>query len=162
MRISGNKSGRFYLRICPFSITVLLSNKSLILGILLQTIRLPEHYTVLAPDGSEIRELVQTNMGSMVHCALPPGAVSKPVSHRTVEEVWYFISGFGQVWRKFKDKESITEVEQGISLTIETGTHFQFRNTSPDETLNFIITTMPPWPGPDEAYSVPGRWPAHT
>ena len=98
----------------------------------------------------------------MVHCALPPGAVSKPVSHRTVEEVWYFLSGRGQVWRKSGDDEVVTDVEPGVSLTIETGTHFQFRNTSPDETLCFIITTMPPWPGPDEAYAVPGCWATDT
>ena len=95
----------------------------------------------------------------MVHCTLPPSAVSKPVSHRTVEEVWYFLSGRGQVWRKSGDEETITEVEPGLSLTIETGTHFQFRNTSSDEDLRFLITTMPPWPGPNEAYTVHGRWP---
>ena len=94
----------------------------------------------------------------MVHCTLPPGAVSEPVRHRTVEEVWYFISGHGRVWRKSESAESVTEVERGVSLTIETGTSFQFRNDSPDEPLAIIIVTMPPWPGPDEAYPVPGRW----
>ena len=128
----------------------------------MQTVRLPKLYTVLAPDGSEIRELVQVSRGSMVHCTLPPGAVSKPVSHRTVEEVWYFLSGRGQVWRKSGGDESVMDVESGVSLTIETGTHFQFRNTSPDEPLSFIITTMPPWPGPDEAYQVTGHWPTDT
>ncbi|MCY4651777.1 MAG: cupin domain-containing protein [Dehalococcoidia bacterium] len=128
-------------------------------GIPLQTATLPDDYTVLAPDGSEIRELVQTSKGSLVHCTLPPGAVSCPVSHRTVDEVWYFISGYGQVWRKSDRDEAVTDVERGISLTIETGTHFQFRNVSSDEPLTFIITTMPPWPGHDEAYPVPGRWP---
>ena len=128
-------------------------------GIPLQTATLPDDYTVLAPDGSEIRELVQTSRGSLVHCTLPPGAVSYPVSHRTVDEVWYFISGHGQVWRKSGRDEAVTDVERGISLTIETGTHFQFRNVSSDEPLTFIITTMPPWPGHDEAYPVPGRWP---
>ena len=95
----------------------------------------------------------------MVHCTLPHGAVSKPVSHRTVEEVWYFLSGRGQVWRKSDGDESVMDVGSGVSLTIETGTHFQFRNTSSDEPLSFIITTMPPWPGPEEAYPVTGHWP---
>ena len=129
-------------------------------GIPLQTALLPEECTVLAPDGSEIRELVQSSRGSLVHCTLPPGAVSGPVSHRTVEEVWYFLSGRGQVWRKSEDHESVENVERGVSLTIETGTHFQFRNDSSIEPLEFIITTMPPWPGPDEAYPVPGLWTA--
>ena len=128
----------------------------------MRTVRLSERHTVLAPDGSEIRELVQTSRGSMVHCALPPGGVSGPVAHRTVEEVWYFISGRGQVWRKSDGDETVVDVEPGVSLTIETGTRFQFRNSSPEEDLRFIITTMPPWPGPDEAYPVPGNWPAQT
>ena len=43
------------------------------------------------------------------------------------------------------------------SLTIEVGTHFQFRNTG-DEPLCIVITTMPPWPGEHEAAPVAGRW----
>ena len=131
-------------------------------GVAMQTARLPEDYTVLAPDGSEIRELVQTSGGSMVHCTLPPGAVSMAVAHRTVEEVWHFISGRGRVWRKSGDREMVTDAEPGVSLTIETGTHFQFRNDSTDAPLRFIITTMPPWPGADEAYPVAGRWATRT
>ena len=51
----------------------------------------------LAPDGSEIRLLSETSHGSMVHCTLNPGEVSAPVAHRSVEEVWYFLEGTGQV-----------------------------------------------------------------
>ena len=59
----------------------------------MDTLRLPHEYTVLAPDGSEIRELVSVNGGSMAHCRLPRGATSMAVKHRAVEEVWYFIQG---------------------------------------------------------------------
>ena len=124
----------------------------------MQTVRLPAKHDVLAPDGSEIRELVQTSRGSMVHCTLPPGGVSKAVAHRTVEEVWHFISGRGQVWRKSGDDESVVDVEAGVSLSVETGAHFQFRNVSTEDELRFVITTMPPWPGPDEAYPVADYW----
>lgn len=62
--------------------------------------RLSNDYDTLAPDGSEIRLLSATSRGSMVHCTLNPGEVSLPVAHRTVEEVWYFLDGAGQVWRK--------------------------------------------------------------
>jgi len=44
-----------------------------------------------------------------------------------------------------------------LSMSIEVGTHFQFRNIG-DENLCFIITTMPPWSGEDEAYRVPDFW----
>ena len=51
----------------------------------------------IAPDGSEIRLLTETSRGSMVHCTLNPGELSAPVAHRSVEEVWYFLEGTGQV-----------------------------------------------------------------
>jgi len=118
---------------------------------------LPDEYTVLAPDGSEIRELVAVKGGSMVHCTLPPGTVSLAVAHRTVEEVWFFLKGRGQVWRKNDERETVVDVEPGSSLTIELGSHFQFRNTG-NEDLCFVIVTMPPWSGNDEAVRVQDYW----
>ncbi|MDA0768660.1 MAG: hypothetical protein O2821_00375 [Chloroflexi bacterium] len=75
---------------------------------------LSNDYTALAPDGSEIRELVQVSGGSMVHCALPVGATSMAVAHRTVDEVWYVVGGRGQVWRKRGDQESVVEAMPGV------------------------------------------------
>ena len=118
---------------------------------------LPEDHDVLAPDGSEIRELLATRRGSMVHCALPQGATSGAVSHRNVEEIWYFLQGAGQVWRKRGDRETVVDVEPGVCVSIEPGTHFQFRNTGSGP-LRFIIVTMPPWPGEHEAVHVQGYW----
>ena len=113
----------------------------------------------LAPDGSEIRLLSETSRGSMVHCSLNPGEVSAPVAHRTVEEVWYFLEGTGQVWRRHGEEERIVDVAPGGSLSIPVGAHFQFRATG-DAPLRFVIVTMPPWPGHDEAFPVAGYWPA--
>ena len=123
----------------------------------MKTTRLPDEYTAMAPDGSEIRELLATSRGSMVHCTLPVGVASQAVSHKTVEEIWYFVQGRGQVWRKNGDSETVVDVGPGICLNIETGTHFQFRNTGDDE-LCFIIVTMPPWPGEQEAARVEDYW----
>ena len=120
--------------------------------------RLAIEHDTLAPDGSEIRLLSATSRGSMVHCTLKPGEVSLPVAHRTVEEVWYFLEGTGQVWRKYGGEERVVDVVPGVSLSIPVGAHFQFRTTG-DRPLRFLIVTMPPWPGEDEAYRVPGRWP---
>ncbi len=120
--------------------------------------QLPKDYDTLAPDGSEIRLLTQATRGSMVHCTLQPGEVSAPVAHRTVEEVWYCLSGAGQVWRRQGDSERVVDVGPGASLAIPVGAHFQFKATG-DTPLRFIIVTMPPWPGAHEAYPVPGRWP---
>ncbi|MDE2858843.1 MAG: cupin domain-containing protein [Chloroflexota bacterium] len=118
-----------------------------------------DDYDALAPDGSEIRLLHQLEGASVVHCTLPVGAVSIPVTHRTVEEIWYFLGGQGQVWRAQGSREQVLDARPGVSLTIPLGTHFQFRNTG-DVPLEFVIMTTPPWPGEDEAIVLEaGCWP---
>jgi mannose-6-phosphate isomerase-like protein (cupin superfamily) len=44
-------------------------------------------------------------------------------------------------------------------VSIPAGTHFQFR-ADRSGPLAAVGVTMPPWPGTDEAYEVPGAWPA--
>ena len=123
-----------------------------------ETKSLPGNFDYLAPDKSEIRLLLTTKGGGLCHCTLPPGQVSTAVTHQTVEEIWYFLQGQGEVWRKQGDQEGgVTEVKPGICLTIPLGTHFQFRNTG-EENLCFVIATMPPWPGVDEAEKVEEYW----
>ena len=123
-----------------------------------ETKNLPHEYDTLAPDGSEIRLLHTMTGGALVHCTLPVGGISKPIYHRTIEEIWYFLNGHGQVWRKQSDTETVIDVQQGISLTIPTGAHFQFRTVG-DVPLQFIIAGTPPWPGPDEAVMLDkGKW----
>ena len=122
---------------------------------------LPSDRDTIAPDGSEIRLLASASRGSMVHCTLDPGEVSAPVAHRTVEEIWFVLEGFGQVWRRQGEVERVVDVAPGASLSIPVGAHFQFRATG-DLPLKLLIVTMPPWPGDDEAYRVTGRWPTTT
>ena len=43
-------------------------------------------------------------------------------------------------------------------MSIPTGAAFQFRNTG-EAPLIFVIATMPPWPGMDEAVRVKDFWP---
>lgn len=111
----------------------------------------------IAPDGSEVRILAATARGSMSHFTLPAGKISIAVAHRTVEEVWFFTAGQGRLWRKNETAEEIVQILPGLSISIPTGTHFQFRNDGAD-ILTAIGTTMPPWPGENEAYSVTGIW----
>jgi mannose-6-phosphate isomerase-like protein (cupin superfamily) len=114
---------------------------------------------VIAPDGCEVRILAATPRGSMAHFTLGPGEVSRAVAHRTVEEVWYFLSGQGRMWRRCGEQEEVVEVVPGVSLSIPLGTRFQLRNDGRDP-LAAVAVTMPPWPGEDEAYFVEGAWPA--
>ncbi|WP_421694341.1 cupin domain-containing protein [Aestuariivirga sp.] len=112
---------------------------------------------VMAPDGSEVRILAATARGSMAQFTLPAGAISKAVAHRSVEEVWLVTEGTGRMWRKLGAAEEVVELRPGLSISIPTGTHFQFRNDG-DGPLHCVGVTMPPWPGMDEAYEVTGPW----
>ena len=93
----------------------------------------------------------------MIHFELAPNRTSKAVTHRTVEEIWYFVSGRGQVWRKQNEHATVVDVYPGLSLTIPLGTQFQFRSLG-NEPLAAIGVTMPPWPGDSEAKLVKGEW----
>jgi len=118
---------------------------------------LPKKKNYRAPDGSEIRLLLDVAGGGLAHCTMPVGNVSHAVRHKTVEEIWYFISGRGQVWRKRKGRVRVVNVYPRLCLTIPSDTEFQFRNTG-DEALSFLIATIPRWPGKQEAVPVRGRW----
>ena len=106
-----------------------------------------------------MRTLLALAGGSVAHFTLTAGGTSAAVAHRTVEEIWFFLRGRGEMWRRQDGREEIVAVEPGVSLTIPLGTAFQFRSTD-DEPLAFLAVTMPPWPGAEEAYAVAGRWQA--
>ncbi len=118
---------------------------------------LPEAFDLRAPDGSEIRLLPVLAGGSMVHCRLPPGGVTKPVAHRSVEELWYVLAGRGELWRAQEDREEVVPLLPHSAHTIPLGARFQFRNVG-DGPLDILIVTMPPWPGEEEAVAVEGPW----
>ena len=121
------------------------------------TMPLPAERTVAAPDGSDVRVLLALPRGSMAHFTLAPGEVATAAQHRSVEEIWYVLSGRGEMWRRQADREEVVPVEGGVSLTIPVGTAFQFRSIGA-EPLRIVGITMPPWPGDGEAVIVPGHW----
>lgn len=123
------------------------------------TSRLPEARDVVAPDGSDVRILLQLGRGGMAHFELAAGRISRAVAHHSVDEIWYVLRGHGQMWRRQAEREETVPLEPGTCVSIPAGTHFQFRSTSADP-LAAVGVTMPPWPGQDEAYEVPGPWPA--
>lgn len=112
----------------------------------------------IAPDGSEIRLLIGQGHGaalaSLCEVTLPAGQISRPVWHRTVEEVWYVLEGQGRVWRcpPDADPEAVgsVEVRAGSAMAIPTGWRFQFQ-AGKAQALRFLCYTTPPWPGPAEA-----------
>ena len=63
------------------------------------------------------------------------------------------------MWRQQDGREEVVTLEPGVRLTIPLGTRFQFRATGPVP-LAAVAVTLPPWPGPDEASEVAGKWEA--
>ena len=124
-----------------------------------ETLALPAEPSVVAPDGTLGRILLKLPGGSFAHFTLPAGATSHAVQHRTVEEIWFFLSGRGEVWRRNAAGEAIVAALPGLSITIPLGAAFQFRALG-DEPLVFVAVTMPPWPGDGEAFVVEGPWAA--
>jgi mannose-6-phosphate isomerase-like protein (cupin superfamily) len=121
------------------------------------TTSLPAARDAVAPDGSEVRLLAGLAGGGMAHFQLGSGQVSRAVTHRTVEEIWFFLSGRGQMWRRQDAEATITDVHAGVCLTIPRGTRFQFRALG-EQPLAAVAVTMPPWPGETEAVIVEGVW----
>lgn len=120
---------------------------------------LPAQPTVVAPDGSDVRVLLQLAGGSMAHFQLAPGQVSAAVQHRSVEELWYVVEGRGRMWRRQDGREAVIDLVPGLCLSIPLGTAFQFRAAA-DAPLAAVAVTLPPWPGDGEAMPIEGPWPA--
>lgn len=122
-----------------------------------ETKQLPGVRDVVAPDGSDVRVLLGLKGGGMAHFQLAPGTTSAAVEHKTVEEIWYFLSGSGEMWRRQGSHEETVAVGPGVCLTVPLGTRFQFRSFGPDP-LAAVAVTMPPWPGEGEASAAEGAW----
>ena len=120
---------------------------------------LPAKPDAIALDGSNVRILLELAGGGMAHFELGAGETSTAVAHRTIEEIWFFLSGCGEMWRKQNQREEIVPVHAGVCITIPIETHFQFRAFG-HEPLVAVAVTMPPWPGKSEAYVVDGKWEA--
>jgi mannose-6-phosphate isomerase-like protein (cupin superfamily) len=123
----------------------------------METKRLPPQRDAVAPDGSDVRILLGVRAGGMAHFELPANETSVAVAHKTVEEIWYFVQGRGEMWRKLGDDEHVVEVGAEVCINIPVGTSFQFRSFG-DQPLAAVAVTIPPWPGSGEATIVRGPW----
>jgi mannose-6-phosphate isomerase-like protein (cupin superfamily) len=122
-----------------------------------ETMRLPEGWNEIAPDGSKVRVLLGLDRGGMAHFELSPGETSTAEIHPGFDEIWYILSGRGEMWRKSDDTENVVELESGVNITIPANTMFQFRAIG-EEPLKILGVTMPPWTGPESVESVEGLW----
>jgi len=75
-----------------------------------ETKRLPADPTSVAADGSDVRVLLALAGGSMAHFQLAAGRISRAVTHRTIEELWFVVSGPSRMWRRQGEREEIVEL----------------------------------------------------
>jgi mannose-6-phosphate isomerase-like protein (cupin superfamily) len=123
----------------------------------MKTRPLPSTPDASSPAGAQIRYLMESATGNMIHSTVPPGQVNRATVHATVNEFWYVLSGKGEIWRRDGEGEQTVVMEPGVSIDIPTGTAFQYRCNG-SEPLRFICIAMPPWPGDMEATFVEGPW----
>jgi mannose-6-phosphate isomerase-like protein (cupin superfamily) len=110
---------------------------------------LPATPTATAPDGSDVRVLLDLPHGGLAHFEFPAGQTSPVVRHRTVSELWYVVSGSGSMWLS-GGPDSGRAVRPGVCIRIPVGTSFQVK-ADRGEPLRAVGATMPPWPGHGEA-----------
>ena len=123
----------------------------------MKTTMLPKESDAKSPAGADVRYLMGSETGDMIHSTVPPHQINRATVHATVNEFWYVLEGHGEIWRDDSKENSITVLVPGTSIDIPVGTAFQYRNVS-DIDLKFICITMPPWQGDSEATYIKGIW----
>ena len=121
------------------------------------TAKLSSLPTETAPDCSALRPLLGVAGATMAHFEVVAGATSRAVAHRTVDEMWFVVSGAGELWLKQGSRQEIVALEPGVCASLPRGTRFQFR-ASQGGTLAIVAVTIPRWPGDSEAELVDGPW----
>ena len=94
-----------------------------------------------------------------MHYRLKPSQILLAFRNLTLEEFWYFLSGYGEVWRSDGEKAEITPVASGVSLTIPIGTAFQIRCIC-NEPLDLLRVYVPAWPADTVLEPAQGPWTA--
>lgn len=123
----------------------------------MKTVTLPARPDAKSPAGADIRTLMDSALGGMIHSTVPPHQINRATVHATVSEFWYVLEGHGEIWRDDGTESSTAVLVAGTSIDIPVGTAFQYRNVS-DVDLKFICISMPRWPGASEATFVKGIW----
>ena len=112
----------------------------------------------IAPDGSLIYWLRRNEYASTCLCVLPPGHQSLPARHPRLQELWYVMSGQGQLYRSSANGGLPVALRAGVGVSIAAGEVFQFC-AHRDSALTIHITTTPPWAGEhDVETGLTGYW----
>lgn len=110
----------------------------------------------IAPDGSNVRPLLRFPAGSMARFEFSSGQVSHAVRHPALDELWYVITGSGEIWRQQDEVSTVERLEPGTCISIPRNTAFQCRVDYAGMTV--IAITLPAWSGDVNAIAVTGHW----
>ena len=94
------------------------------------------------PDGSDIRRLGSTELGTMVHRTLNAGDRSTSVHADGVRELWYVIDGYGELHRNSPASASeAVPLWPGFCVSVE-GDGYQLQSTGAGA-LHIFVLSMP-------------------
>jgi mannose-6-phosphate isomerase-like protein (cupin superfamily) len=114
----------------------------------MKVIRTTELEPIVAPDGSEVRELArppgEARNQSLAEARVSPGSETTEHLHRTSEEIYYFIAGAGRM--RLGDDEA--PVRAGETVVIPPGTRHKLWNQGPEELL-LLCCCSPPYSDDD-------------
>ncbi len=123
---------------------------------------LPVDHSDVAADGSLVRLLGRVPGASAIHCSVPARQVGNPSYNVGLDELWFFLDGNGQLWRRPRDRSvpgEVVDVRAGSIVSIPRDVEFQFRNTC-DRELVFICMTSPAWSNEQQNQHLDqGHWP---
>ena len=106
--------------------------------------QLPDNPSYISPSGvTEIRTLPSFVEGEIVHARLPGGHPSTAARLNGCGEIFYILSGEGELWRRTGPVEAVTQLRPGRCVTLPPGIDFQYRATS--ERMDFLVATAPRW-----------------
>jgi mannose-6-phosphate isomerase-like protein (cupin superfamily) len=113
-----------------------------------QTRQLNSSHDGQALDGASIWLLPRTPFSSAIYCELPGATTSKATYNLWIHEIWYFITGIGELARwpmaAAPDTRTIVPVSPGLAVTIPPQVNFQYRST--EGRLAFLCFVAPAWP----------------
>ena len=95
------------------------------------------------PQTPPIDPIGSLQQGGLANWRLEAGTCSMAVRHQAVSQLWYVISGHGELWRANGDgDQSVTLLWPGVGFDIPAGTDFQVR-ASGQEALRVVLLSMP-------------------
>ena len=103
----------------------------------MKTTTLPAEPDAKSPAGADIRFLMASQTGNMIHSTVPPRQTNRATVHATVSEFWFVLEGRGEIWRDDRVDSAVTQLTPGTSIDIPVGTAFQYRNVS-DQDLDDV------------------------